>query len=53
MGQENGAMIRLWHNAWEQFISFLSYEVEIRKVAMSTLRGPGVTEVGGPTLRGC
>jgi RNA-directed DNA polymerase len=22
-------------------------------VAMSTLRGPGVTEVGGPTLRGC
>jgi hypothetical protein len=22
-------------------------------VAMSTLRGPGVTEVGGPTWRGC
>jgi hypothetical protein len=22
-------------------------------MAMSTLRGPGVTEVGGPTLRGC
>ena len=29
-------MIRLWRNAWEQFIPFLDYDVEIRKVICST-----------------
>ena len=35
-GQRYGAIIRLWRNAWEQFIPFLDYDVEIRKVLCST-----------------
>ena len=35
-GKKYGAMIRLWRNAWEQFIPFLSYDVEIRKMICST-----------------
>jgi transposase-like protein len=35
-GQRYGAIIRLWENAWEQFIPFLDYDVEIRKVICST-----------------
>ncbi|GJF03486.1 IS256 family transposase [Pseudonocardia sp. D17] len=31
-----GAMIRLWRNAWEEFVPFLDYDVEIRKVICST-----------------
>ena len=31
-----GAMIRLWRNAWEEFIPFLDYEVEIRTMICST-----------------
>jgi putative transposase len=30
------AMIRLWRNAWEEFIPFLDYDVEIRRVICST-----------------
>jgi len=30
------AVIRLWANAWEEFIPFLDYDVEIRKVICST-----------------
>ena len=29
-------MIRLWRNAWSEFIPFLDYDVEIRKVLCST-----------------
>ena len=29
-------MIRLWDNAWEEFIPFLDYDVEIRTVICST-----------------
>ena len=29
-------MIRLWDNAWEEFIPFLDYDVEIRRVICST-----------------
>ena len=29
-GQRYPANIRLWENAWEQFIPFLDYDVEIR-----------------------
>ncbi len=29
-------IIRLWDNAWEEFIPFLDYDVEIRKVICST-----------------
>jgi Transposase, Mutator family len=35
-GQRYPAIIRLWHNAWEQFIPFLDYDIEIRKVLCST-----------------
>ena len=35
-GQRYGAIIRLWENAWQEFIPFLGYDVEIRKVLCST-----------------
>ena len=35
-GQRYGAVVRLWENAWEEFIPFLDYDVEIRKVICST-----------------
>ena len=35
-GGQYSALIRLWRNAWEQFIPFLDYDVEIRKVLCST-----------------
>jgi putative transposase len=36
MGKQYGAVIRLWENAWEQFIPFLDYDLEIRTVICST-----------------
>jgi len=35
-GSKYGAIIRLWNNAWEEFIPFLDYDVEIRTVICST-----------------
>ena len=35
-GERHGAVIRLWRNGWEEFIPFLDYDVEIRKVLCST-----------------
>jgi Transposase, Mutator family len=35
-GTRYPAIIRLWRNAWEEFIPFLDYDVEIRKVLCST-----------------
>lgn len=35
-GQRYPAVIRLWDNAWSEFIPFLDYDVEIRKVICST-----------------
>jgi transposase-like protein len=35
-GQRYPAIIRLWENAWEEFIPFLDYDVEIRQVLCST-----------------
>ena len=35
-GQRYPAIIRLWHNAWEQFIPFLDYDIGIRQVICST-----------------
>src|SRR5882762_10705610 len=31
-----GAMIRLWRNAWNEFVPFLDYDVEIRQMICST-----------------
>jgi len=35
-GAKYAAIIRLWNNAWEEFIPFLDYDVEIRTVICST-----------------
>ncbi|WP_422662585.1 IS256 family transposase [Pseudonocardia sp. HH130629-09] len=35
-GRKYAAMIRLWRNAWEEFVPFLDYDVEIRRVICST-----------------
>ena len=35
-GNKYAAIIRLWNNAWEEFIPFLDYDVEIRAVLCST-----------------
>jgi putative transposase len=35
-GQRYPAVVRLWDNAWEEFIPFLDYDVEIRRVLCST-----------------
>jgi putative transposase len=35
-GSRYPAVIRLWENAWEEFIPFLDYDVEIRQVICST-----------------
>ena len=35
-GTKYGAIMRLWNNAWEEFIPFLDYDVEIRTVICST-----------------
>ncbi len=35
-GDRYPAVVRLWDNAWEEFIPFLDYDVEIRQVICST-----------------
>jgi putative transposase len=35
-GGRSPAIIRLWENAWQEFIPFLDYDVEIRRVTCST-----------------
>src|SRR6202000_2320782 len=35
-GRRYAAVIRLWENAWNEFVPFLDYDVEIRKVICST-----------------
>jgi putative transposase len=35
-GQRYPAMIRLWRNAWAEFVPFLDYDLEIRRVICST-----------------
>jgi putative transposase len=35
-GKKYGAMTRLWRNAWDEFVPFLDYDVEIRKMICST-----------------
>lgn len=35
-GKRYGAITRLWESAWEEFIPFLDYDLEIRKVICST-----------------
>jgi transposase-like protein len=35
-GQQYPAIVRLWDNAWSEFVPFLDYDVEIRRVICST-----------------
>ena len=35
-GRKYPAVIRLWENAWAEFVPFLSFDVEIRKVVCTT-----------------
>ena len=35
-GQRYPAIVRLWDNAWDEFIPFLDYDIEIRRVLCST-----------------
>jgi putative transposase len=35
-GQRYPAVVRLWDNAWDEFIPFLDYDLEIRRVLCST-----------------
>ena len=35
-GQKYAAVIRLWRNAWNEFITFLDYDIEIRRMICST-----------------
>uniref|UniRef100_UPI0035B2853E IS256 family transposase n=2 Tax=Saccharopolyspora galaxeae TaxID=2781241 RepID=UPI0035B2853E len=35
-GARHAAVIRLWRNAWQEFIPFLDYDVEIRRMICST-----------------
>ena len=35
-GQRYPAVVRLWENAWAEFVPFLGFDVEIRKVICST-----------------
>jgi putative transposase len=48
-GQRYPAVVRLWDNAWSEFIPFLDYDIEIRRVICST------DEIvkSGTTARGC
>ena len=36
VGQAAPAISRLWRNAWSEFVPFLDYDVEIRKIICST-----------------
>ncbi|BBX64789.1 IS256 family transposase [Mycobacterium saskatchewanense] len=49
-GQRYPAVIRLWDNAWNEFIPFLDYDVEIRRVICST---DEIVKVSGDWWRVC
>lgn len=36
LGQRYPAIVRLWDNAWAEFVTFLAFDPEIRKVICST-----------------
>ena len=35
-GERYPAIVRLWENAWAEFVPFLSFDVEIRKIICTT-----------------
>jgi putative transposase len=36
IGQKHPAVVHLWRNAWEVFVPFLAFPVEIRRVVYTT-----------------
>jgi hypothetical protein len=42
-GQRYPAIVRLWDNAWNEFIPFLHYDLEIRRVIFTTDPAPDPT----------
>jgi hypothetical protein len=56
-GTRYPAIIKLWRSAWEEFITFLDYDVEIRKIICSTnaiviwSRSTGVRDIVDEQLR--
>ncbi|SCC70411.1 Transposase, Mutator family [Rhodococcus qingshengii] len=48
-GQKYPAIIRLWTNAWQEFIPFLDYDTEIRRVLCST---NAIESLNGPLSAG-
>ncbi|BBX64813.1 IS256 family transposase [Mycobacterium saskatchewanense] len=49
-GPQYPAIIRLWENAWSEFVPFLDYDVEIRRVICST---DEIVKVSGDWWRVC
>ena len=49
-GERYPALIRLWENAWAEFVPFLAYNPEIRKVIYSTnaIANNGGAHAGSP-----
>ena len=35
-GERYPAIVRLWENAWAEFVPFLSFDAEIRKIVCTT-----------------
>jgi transposase-like protein len=56
-GERYPAIVRLWENAWAEFVPFLSFDVEIRKIICTTnaiviwSRSRGVLDVVDEHLR--
>ena len=53
-GRRYRASTRLWENAWSEFVPFLDYDVEIRRVICSTSASspstPGIGVRSGPEV---
>jgi transposase-like protein len=56
-GERYPAIVRLWENAWAEFVPFLSFDVEIRKIICTTnaiviwSRSTGVRDVVDEAVR--
>ncbi len=48
-GGQYPAIIALWRAAWQEFITFLDYDVEIRKIICSTRSSPSAPGTAAPS----
>src|SRR3712207_4110859 len=51
--QRYPAIVRLWENAWAEFVPFLNFDVEIRNVVCSTDEIVNRRQVAGVVVLGC